>query len=95
MIFASRFDQSDPRNRRFHFEFRPKAPAITLSRSLAIEPDQNWLLLYVSRNQDNGTTTPTQAIVKIDGKQVADFDVAVRGNLRHSAPASGGDREIP
>ena len=75
MIFANRFDPSGPRDRRFRFEFRPQAAAVTLKRELHIEPEQNWLLLYVSRIGDNPTTTPTQAIVKINGQQVGDFDV--------------------
>jgi hypothetical protein len=87
LVFASRFDQNDPRNRRFYFEFRPRAGNVTLSRSLHIEPEQNWLLLYVTRNPDGGTTTPTQAIVRIDGKPVTEFDVPIRANWATPAHA--------
>ena len=47
--FANRWDAN---TQSFHFEFRPEAAAVTLTRSVRIEPDQNWLLLYVSRNAD-------------------------------------------
>ncbi len=64
-----------------------RAGKVTLSRSLHIEPEQNWLLLYVTRNPDAGTTTPTQAIVLIDGKPVTEFDVPVRANWATPAHA--------
>ena len=75
MVFANCFDPSGPRDRRFRFNFRPQSAAVTLKRQLHVEPDQNWLLLYVSRIGDNNVTSPTQAIVKINGQQVGDFDV--------------------
>ncbi len=81
MIWVNRWDGTNQRDRRFHLECRPQEASLTMSRKVAIDADQNWLLLYATRNQDGGQTTPTQMIVKIDGKQVGDmgsFDVPAR-----------------
>jgi hypothetical protein len=78
MTWLSRWDGANPYDRRFHFEFRPQDASLTLTRNLQLESDQNWLLFYASRNPDGGQTSPTQMIVRIDGKQVGDFDVPAR-----------------
>ncbi len=78
MVWLNRWDGANPRDRRFHLEMRPREASLTLSRQLQIEPDQNWLLLYADRNPDGNQTSPTQMIVRIDGKQVGDFDLPAR-----------------
>jgi hypothetical protein len=75
MVFANRWDAT---TRSFHFEFRPETAAVVLTRSIRIEPDQNWLLLYVNRNLDGNSTSPTQAVIRIDGKPAGEFDVTAR-----------------
>jgi hypothetical protein len=75
MAFASRWDAV---SKSFHFEFRPETAAVTLTRSIRVEPDQNWLLLYASRNAADNITSATQAVIRIDGKQVNDFGVPSR-----------------
>ena len=81
LVFGSRMDLSGPcRNLRFHFEFRPETADVALRRSLKVGPEQNWLVLYVSRS-DNGppdAVTPSQAVVRIDDKQVGTFEVPAR-----------------
>ncbi len=82
IIWANRWDGANPFARRFHLEFRPAEASLTLKRNLHVEADQNWLLLYASRNADGNQTSPTELIVRINGKQVANFDVPPRwGNL--------------
>ncbi|HKD37867.1 MAG TPA: NPCBM/NEW2 domain-containing protein [Pirellulales bacterium] len=78
MIWVNRWDGANSRDRRFHLECRPHEASLTLTRTLNLESDQNWLLLYASRNPDGGQTSPTQMIVRIDGKQLGDFDVPAR-----------------
>jgi hypothetical protein len=75
MLFANRWDKT---TLSFHLEFRPEVSAVTLTRSIRIEPDQNWLMLYVDRNLDGPSTSATQAMFKIDGKPVGEFDVTGR-----------------
>ena len=78
LIWLNRWDGANPRDRRFHLEFRPREASLTLTRKLQVEADQNWLSLYADRNPDGNQTSPTQMIVRIDGKQVGDFDVPAR-----------------
>jgi hypothetical protein len=78
MIWVNRWDGANPGDRRFHLECRPHEASLTLTRTLNLESDQNWLLLYASRNPDGGQASPTQMIVRIDGKQLGDFDVPAR-----------------
>ncbi len=78
LVWLNRWDGANPRDRRFHLEFRPREASLTLTRKLQLEPDQNWLLLYADRNPDGNQTSPTQMIVRIDGKQVGDFDLPAR-----------------
>ena len=75
MLFANRWDKT---TLSFHLEFRPEVSAVTLTRSIRIEPDQNWLMLYVDRNLDGNSTSSTEAMFKIDGKPVGEFDVTAR-----------------
>lgn len=75
VAFASRWDDA---TQAFEFEFRPTAAAATLTRSIAIGPDQNWLLLYVNRNQAERITSPTHATVRINGQPVDQFEVPAR-----------------
>ncbi|HEX3999366.1 MAG TPA: NPCBM/NEW2 domain-containing protein [Pirellulales bacterium] len=75
MTFDARWDKV---TRSFHFEFRPEASAVVLKRSLRIEPAQNWLLLYVNRNAEDGITSQTDAVVRIDGKPAGEFNVPAR-----------------
>jgi hypothetical protein len=78
MAWLNRWDGTNPRDRRFHLEFRPREASLTLARTLQLEPDQKWLLIYADRNPDGNQTSPTQMIVRIDGKQVRDFDLPAR-----------------
>jgi hypothetical protein len=78
MIWVNRWDGANSRDRRFHLECRPHEASLTLTRNLTLDADQNWLLLYATRNPDGGQTSPTQMIVRIDGKQLGDFEVPAR-----------------
>jgi hypothetical protein len=73
LVWLNRWDGANSRDRRFHLEFRPREASFTLTRKLTIEPDQNWLMLYADRNPDGNQTSPTQMIVRIDGKQAGDY----------------------
>jgi hypothetical protein len=75
MAFVNRWDTV---SRSFHFEFRPEVSAVILTRSVRIEPDQNWILLYADRNSADNFTSPTQAVVRIDGKPVGEFNLPSR-----------------
>ncbi len=86
MVFANRWDQSDPHDRRFFYEFRPEGAALTLSRTLKVGAEQNWLLLYIDRNPDGGSTTPTQAVIRIGDKEVGNFDVPARSGAGKPPP---------
>lgn len=89
MIWVNRWDGTNQRDRRFHLECRPQEASLVMSRKVAIDADDNWLLVYATRNLDGGQTSPTQMIVKIDGQRVGkdnDFDVPAREPQRAPIP---------
>ncbi len=78
MIWANQWDNAGDPHRSFHLEMRPQEASLTFSRTLHVEPDQNWLLLYASRNTDGAKATPTQMLVRINGKQAHEAEVQAR-----------------
>jgi hypothetical protein len=81
ITWLNRWDGVVPFMRQFYLEFRPAGASLTFSRTIHVEPEQNWLLIYASRNPDDHQTSPTEAIVQIDGHEVGHYDVPVRWDI--------------
>ncbi|MEX0585834.1 MAG: NPCBM/NEW2 domain-containing protein [Pirellulales bacterium] len=74
-VFASRYDESDPREPRYALELAPGAKPLALAARLRIGPDDRWLMLGVVQSVPG---KPCRISVRFDGKPVAEFDAPTR-----------------
>jgi len=84
LLLSHRWERGDGGIERYVTESRSRIPFLTWSRKLRVRPEQNWLVLAVSRAPDK--SEPSQIQVRIDGRAVAEFDVPVRPPLVDPAP---------
>ncbi len=75
ITWLNRWDGAHSAERRFYLEFRPAGAALTLSRTMHVDADQNWLLIYASRNPDGRLASSTSMIVHIDGHDAGTYEV--------------------
>ena len=81
ITWLNRWDGMNPFARRFYLEFRPAGASLTLSRTMHVDADQNWLLIYASRNPDGNQTSSTEMFVQIDGHESGHYDVPPRWDI--------------
>ncbi len=86
MRFATRWSSPELETRRLRHEWNSTLPHMSLTRTMRVGPQQQWLLVYVSRSGDPAGGIGARVQVRINGRAVQEFDVPARNGAANASP---------